>query len=147
VAYAVLLSVFGFVTADVALASGSVYSMAVDTTQQHALAADPYQGAPMPPCPYAVGHGNVYNLAYSKIYIGSLTYPSHSTTTCLTARTYVTGCSGLNCPSSNWVPATRPKEWFQAQIAWVSVVESHSSVQSYVDNWRLNHYCVPGIGC
>lgn len=117
-------------------AHGYVYSMGVNATRNF---SQPVQGN-LAPCEYSVGHGNIYNLAYSKMAVWT------SGPACQAAKTIVTGCSGLNCPSAS-KSVTSANVWFQAEVAWVSLVYSHSELTYYNQQFRRHHYCVPNLTC
>lgn len=71
-----------------------------------------------PSCSWLENHGNYANVAYSK----TLWW---SGTSCYSVGTYVTGCSGLNCPNGPYRSGSSYNTWYQSDVAWVSVVASH----------------------
>lgn len=72
-----------------------------------------------PGCDWLQNHGNYANVAYSK----TLWWDS-GPMGCSVA-TYVTGCSGLNCPNGLYRAGSSYNTWYQSTVSWVSVVSSH----------------------
>lgn len=73
-------------------------------------------------CSYSLSHGNYIATAFSKIRFNN--YP------CSGGWTYVTGCTGFNCPNGNFitVPASSIGVWWQSSLPWKSVLWSHYGV-------------------
>ena len=91
-------------------------------------------------CVWDVQHGNAYNLAYSQARIKNVSQP------CERVMSQVTGCSGSYCPS-NTVYTSQINVWAQANVEWVSIVESHSRALLGSQWLTLRHHCIPNFTC
>lgn len=114
-----------------ALAHGPSEYLAVN-----ASTSDTYQELPNPVCHMSHQHGN-YFVAYSK------TKREASSFGCNWVGSYVTGCSGLDCPTSGIVYTVNVGQWYQAQLgAGYSIIHSHRYTGYESGNISTIHACV-----